>query len=380
MKKQWIIVILLIVIGVVSGIAIGLYLGTKDGDKSNIAKDVQKFGVGPTRNVKTLLAEDPILYVGTSQGIVRYNTQDGQHMVFDNKNSGLVSNGIFYLTKIDNKLWVGTYGGGLSILDGDKWKNYNIPQGLADGFVYGVDKAPNGDIWIATWSGANQIVGGNLDDPKAWRTYTVKNTNGGLPNDWVYSIAIDKKGNIWFGTEGGLAFYDGSKWKNWNHKDGLGAPYEKVKDTLTKDADPATLSKHHAKQKVEMGLEKIQAPYNPNYIVSMLLDSKGRIWCGTWGGGLSVFENGKFKTYTTSEGLIGNYVPMLKEGSDGAIWIGQNKGLSKLKEGMFGSKFTNYTKKEGLYGDIVFSMAFMQNGSVWVGSFGGASNFTKGIK
>ena len=127
-------------------------------------------------------------------------------------------------------------------------------------------------------------------------------------------------------------------------------------------------------------MEKIQAPYNPNYIVSMLLDSKGRIWCGTWGGGLSVFENGKFKTYTTNEGLIGNYVPMLKEGPDGSIWIGQNKGLSKLKEGMFGSKFTNYTKKEGLYGDIVFSMTFMQNGSAWVGSFGGASNFTKGLK
>lgn len=65
------------------------------------------------------------------------------------------------------------------------------------------------------------------------------------------------------------------------------------------------------------------------------------------GGGLSVFENGKFKTYTTNEGLIGNYVPMLKEGPDGSIWIGQNKGLSKLKEGMFGSKFTNYTKKRG---------------------------------
>ncbi|MBI3354700.1 MAG: regulator [Nitrospirae bacterium] len=379
MKRN--LVIVLIAIGVAAGIGIGLYVG-KEGEKvsKGAIKDVQQFGVGPTRNVKALLAEDPVLYVGTSQGIVRYNTQDGQHMVFDNKNSGLVSNGIFYLTKIDNKLWVGTYGGGLSIFDGEKWKTYNIPQGLADAFVYGAAKAPNGDIWIATWSGANQIIGGKLDDPKAWKTYTVKNTNGGLPNDWVYSVIVDPKGNVWFGTEGGLAFYDGSKWKNWNHKDGLGAPYEKVKDTLTKDTDPATLSKHHARQKVEMGLEKMQAPYNPNYIVSMLLDSKGRIWCGTWGGGLSVFENGKFKTYTTSEGLIGNYVPMLKEGPDGAIWIGQNKGLSKLKEGMFGSKFINYTKEGGLYGDIVFSMAFMQNGSVWVGSFGGASNFTKGIK
>ena len=159
----------------------------------------------------------------------------------------------------------------------------------------------------------------------------------------------------------------------------MGASYEKVKDALIKDTDPATISKHHARQKVEQGLERVQVPYNPNYIVSMILDSKGRVWCGTWGGRLSVLENGKFKTYTTKEGLIGNYVPMLKEGPDGTIWIGQNTGLSKLKEGLFGTKFTNYTKKDGLYGDIVFSMSFADDGSVWLGSFGGASRFHKGL-
>ncbi len=378
MKRN--LVIVLIAIGVAAGIGIGLFLG-KEGEKvsKGAIKDVQKFGVGPTRNVKALLSDGPILYVGTSQGVVRYDTKTDQHFVFDNKNSGLLSNGVFYLTKIDNKLWVGTYGGGLSIFDGEKWKTYNIPQGLADAFVYGAAKAPNGDIWIATWSGANQIIGGKLDDPKAWKTYTVKNTNGGLPNDWVYSVIVDPKGNVWLGTEGGLAFFDGANWKHWEHKDGLGASYEKVKDALINDTDPATISKHHARQKVEQGLERVQVPYNPNYIVSMILDSKGRVWCGTWGGGLSVLENGKFKTYTTKEGLIGNYVPMLKEGPDGTIWIGQNTGLSKLKEGLFGTKFTNYTKKDGLYGDIVFSMSFADDGSVWLGSFGGASRFHKGL-
>lgn len=379
MKKNLIIV--LIAIGVAVGIVIGLYLG-KEGEKvtKGAIKDVQKFGVGPTRNVKAILSDSSVIYVGTSQGIVRYDTRNDQHVVFDNKNSGLLSNGIFYLTKIDSKLWVGTYGGGLSIFDGEKWKTYNIPQGLADAFVYGAAKAPNGDIWIATWSGANQVVGGKLDDPKAWKTYTVKNTNGGLPNDWVYSVIVDPKGNVWLGTEGGLAFFDGSNWKNWNHKDGLGAPYEKVKDALIMDTDPATISKHHARQKVEQGLERVQVPYNPNYIVSMILDSKGRVWCGTWGGGLSVLENGRFTTYTTKEGLLGNYVPMLKQGPDGTIWIGQNTGLSKLKEGILGTKFTNYTKKDGLYGDIVFSMAFADDGSVWLGSFGGAARFNKGLK
>ena len=139
MKRN--LVIVLIAIGVAAGIGIGLYVG-KEGEKvsKGVIKDVQKFGVGPTRNVKALLSDGPILYVGTSQGVVRYDTKTDQHFVFDNKNSGLLSNGVFYLTKIDNKLWVGTYGGGLSIFDGEKWKTYNIPQGLADAFVYGAAK------------------------------------------------------------------------------------------------------------------------------------------------------------------------------------------------------------------------------------------------
>ena len=42
--------------------------------------------------------------------------------------------------------------------------------------------------------------------PKAWRTYTVKNTNGGLPNDWVYAIAIDKKGVSGLAQKAALPF------------------------------------------------------------------------------------------------------------------------------------------------------------------------------
>ncbi|MBI4714541.1 MAG: regulator [Nitrospirae bacterium] len=318
--------------------------------------------------------------MGTSEGIVKYTPGTDTFEVFDNQNSGLLSNGIFYLAKIDGRLWVGTYGGGLSIFDGTNWKNYNIPQGLADPFVYGVAKTPNGDIWIATWSGANQVIGGNLDDPAAWKTFTVKNTDGGLPNDWVYAVGTDAKGNIWLGTEGGLALFDGKSWKHWDHKEGLGAEYDRVKDALSKAVDPATRSRHHATQKQEQGLEKIQAPYNPNYIVSMRVDSKGRVWCGTWGGGLSVFKNGKFKTYTTQEGLVGNYISMIQEGPDGALWAGGSNGLSRLEEGFFRDRFTNFTQSNGLYSDFVFSMAFGEDDSTWVGSYGGVAHFLKGLK
>lgn len=341
--------------------------------------NVEKFDVGP-RNVKAMLADGDVIWVGTSEGVIRHNIETSDYTIFNNKNSSLISNGVFYLSKIDNALFVGTYGGGLSTYDGKDWKNYNIPQGLADPFVYGAIKVANGDIWIATWSGANQIVGGRMDDPSAWKTFTEENTNGGLPNDWVYGVGSDKEGNIWLATEGGLAKYDGKTWLNWNHDKGLGAPYEKVKEALLTAADPAEKSKHHAKQKEEMGLTKIEAPYNPNYIVSMLVDSKGRVWCGTWGGGLSVFENGKFNTYTTIEGLAGNYVSVVKEAPDGTIWVGANNGLSKVDMTDANNlKFTNYTQNDGLYNNYIFSLAFADNKSTWVGSYGGVSHFMKGL-
>src|SRR5690554_6435426 len=110
------------------------------------------FRVG-NRNVKSLLLDGDIIWIGTSGGIIRYDTKTDQHTSYDNKVPGILSNGIFHLSKLDDRLIVGTYGGGMSVLDpqSNTWRNYNIPEALADQFVYGVLRARNGDIWIATW-------------------------------------------------------------------------------------------------------------------------------------------------------------------------------------------------------------------------------------
>ncbi|MFN0315935.1 MAG: two-component regulator propeller domain-containing protein [Burkholderiales bacterium] len=228
------------------------------------ATDFSHFRVGQ-RNVKAMLADGEILWVGTSGGVVRYDTTTDQHKLFD-VSSGLLANGVFHLSKLDGHLAVGTYGGGLAIMkeDGNGWEIYNIPEGLADAFVYSVLKAKNGDVWIATWSGANRVAGGALKDPSKWETYTVENTQGGLPNDWVYALAQGPDDAIWFATEGGLARYHDGRWQRWKHQDGLGAPYELVRNQIGYGQDPAKYSEHHARQKQEMGLQDVNTAYNPN--------------------------------------------------------------------------------------------------------------------
>jgi ligand-binding sensor domain-containing protein len=329
------------------------------------------FRVG-NRNVKDILTEGDVVWVGTSGGVIRYNTKTDDYKLFDTR-AGLLSNGVFHISRLDGKLAVGTYGGGLSLLDEKtgKWETYNIPQGLGDAFVYDVMKTKNGDVWIATWSGVNRIKGGNLKDLGSWELHTVASTKGGLPNDWVYGLAEGKDGIVWLATEGGLARYQGGKWDNWNHAKGQGAPYELVKDDLAFKNDPSKVSSHHARQKQEMGLQGIDTAYNPNYIVAIANDPDGSVWVGTWGGGLAHFDGKKFTNYTTRDGLPGNHVFMLHRSKNNDLWVGTNAGMALVENGKFTNKITT---NEGLFSNTTFSMDTAPDGTLWVGSFGGVTH------
>ena len=332
------------------------------------------FRVGE-RNVKQILADGDTMWVGTSGGVIRYNIKTDDYKLYDTR-SGLLANGVFHLSKLDDQLVVGTYGGGMSILDEEtqQWKTYNIPQGLGDAFVYDVLKADNGDIWIATWSGANRVKQGKLDDRSAWDLYTVENTNGGLPNDWVYGLAMGKNGEIWMATEGGLARFKDGQWDNWNHEKGQGADYELVKNQIQFTNDPAEYSKHHTKQKSEMGLEQVSVAYNPNYIVALLVDDDGSVWAGTWGGGLAHFNGTSFRNYTVADGLPANHVFSLHRDDDGRVLVGTSKGLAVQNEN---GGYRVFTTADGLFSDIVFSMATATDGSSWIGSYGGVARIAK---
>lgn len=333
------------------------------------------FRVG-NKNVKSIYADGKIVWVGTSGGVVRYDTRDDTFKLFDAK-SGLLSNGMFYVGKVKGQIAVGTYGGGLSLLDDKtgKWKTYNIPEGLGDAFVYDVITVANGDIWIATWSGVNRVRGGNLDDRSKWDLYTVENTKGGLPNDWVYGLAEGKNGDVWLATEGGMARFANNKWENWNHARGLGADYEKVKNDIAFKNDPGKQSLHHAKQKQEMGLTDVSVAYNPNYVVSLEVDRQGQVWAGTWGGGLSRYDGKKWVSYTTADGLPGNHVFMLHMDDKGRLWIGTNNGLTYWQDGKFAKAMTT---ADGLFANNVFAMDTTANGDLWIGSFGGVAHLRPG--
>jgi ligand-binding sensor domain-containing protein len=323
------------------------------------------------KNVKRIYADADTLWVATSGGLIRYNLKSDEFKLFDVK-SGLLSNGIFHVGRLGQRIVLGTYGGGMALMDPatETWETYNIPDGLGDAFVYDVLRAANGDVWIATWSGANRVREGDLKTRSRWELYTVENTKSGLPNDWVYGLAEGKDGTIWMATEGGLARFKDGKWSNWNHAKGLGADYELVKNDLQYKSDPSQVSQHHARQKEEMGLQKVDVAYNPNYIVSLAVDRDGVVWAGTWGGGLARFDGTRFTNYTVADGLPGNHIFMLHLDPGGQLWVGTNNGLARrLPDGRFAVMNTH----DGLFANAVFSMDVGADGTLWVGGYGGVA-------
>jgi signal transduction histidine kinase len=67
-------------------------------------------------------------------------------------------------------------------------------------------------------------------------------------------------------------------------------------------------------------------------------------------GGLARFTDGKFKNYTTADGLSGNVITALQEDADGSIWIGtQGGGLNRFISGKF-SRYQAMGLPDTIYG------------------------------
>ena len=98
-------------------------------------------------------------------------------------------------------------------------------------------------------------------------------------------------------------------------------------------------------------------------VFAVLADSRGFIWLGTQGGGLSRFDGRVFRTFTQQDGLSGNVVNALLEDKDGLLWIGTDRGLT-VYDGL-------KMEKWGTIEVGVKSLQQDKNGRIWVGSTAG---------
>ena len=81
-------------------------------------------------------------------------------------------------------------------------------------------------------------------------------------------------------------------------------------------------------QSVESGTDAIRLKYTTG-VRSILEDSKGNIWFGSYNEGVCLLHNGELRYFTTENGLSNNQVRSIYEDKNGIIWFECGIGLSK---------------------------------------------------
>lgn len=281
-------------------------------------------------------------------------------------------------------VWVGTPDG-LDRLDGSGVAVFKAdsldPRAMPGNHVRAIDEGPDGDLWIATEDGGvgrfDRTTGATsrvrLGDELAARALLV-DADGtvwvglrdkgvrrldpdtgdvrayrfavdGLPDDGVYALHRGPRGNLWVGTDAGLAKYD-------------------------------------------VELDRFQAEFVPGSengigglrVRSIAHDRTGALWVGTLDGGVSRVEldDRAVRVYRNDpdnrSSLSDDRVYSLLEDDDGRMWVGTAAGLNLYDEER--ERFVRYvrdpTDPHSLSDDQVVSLMQDRTGTIWVGTrFGG---------
>ncbi len=172
--------------------------------------------------------------------------------------------------------------------------------------------------------------------------------NDGLADNTIYSIARDKNDFLFLGTPNGLSRYDGHRFENF---------------TVTENKSISLLHQNAG---------------------NITIDSQQRIWIGSWGNGLYLYdENLNFLRHFSEFGEgrhTTKLVQVVYEDSDGDVWIGTNGG---------GLAFYNNTTNElryfvhqdtqpdGLSHNRVWDIREGNKGQIWVATGGGLDRIDK---
>lgn len=230
-------------------------------------------------------------------------------------------------------------------------------------------KDPN-DQNIQSATGENFILGeGGVSQ---FITFT---TDQGLALDGVNAVLLDRRGHLWFGTNGGgLSRYDGNSFSNFNTTQGLvGNTIRSMWEDRNGTIWIGTLTGLSSFDGYAFRNYTLENGLPNDVIFGITEDRKGNLWLATGGGGVLRFDGEEFKQFTTKDGLADDFVMAVGQDSVGNLYFGTNgAGMSRYD----GKSFTTYTEANGLVGNRVRSFGTSAEGDLWIGTIGnGVSRF-----
>jgi diguanylate cyclase (GGDEF)-like protein len=330
------------------------------------------------------------LYSKSSGTIERIKTSDGIGSIpNDVVYSSLIdSQGI---------LWIGTNGGGIARSEPAK-KQYRAyiahpetPGSLSPGKVTSILEDQQGLLWVGVYGSGIQVLDRSTGVFKTYRHNKAR--KGSLPNDIVNTIYEDSRGVIWVATNEGLARYNRVSDSFTTYLPDP-ARQNSISDSVIYTLKEApgyklwigTYTKGLDLMDIE---EETFTHFPPNskddrfpqdsLVYALEYDGSGNLWVG-YNNGLDRYEQGRFVRYrydrTNRSGISSNTIRHLYRDSRGTLWLGTvGGGLSRYDAEK--DQFVHLTKKDGIPHNTVRSIIEDNDGNLWVGTATGVGYIDK---
>ncbi|HWB92237.1 MAG TPA: two-component regulator propeller domain-containing protein, partial [Puia sp.] len=281
------------------------------------------------------------------------------------------------MTDHEGRLWACTKAGELFVFDHAKRVDVFAGSGNRIGNVYAILEDSRDNIWLGTKG--NGLFRATPEDD-AGNKYRLQhfrhddNDKNTLSNNDVYSVIEDHRHRIWVATLGGglnLVKQQGGGVVFYNHDNIFDSyPYNLAKGVryLCEDkngniwaATNSGLLIVNEDSKAHRGFRFVIYQKKPgdayslsnNSVQHIYSDHWGRMWIGTFGGGLDLADMPdndisriRFKSYTVDNGLANDVVLSLTGDDDGNLWIATAGGLSRFDPAS--QRFQNYDSFDGV--------------------------------
>lgn len=289
--------------------------------------------------------KNEVILLATSGGIIAYNRVRNRFypIVSDYELNNASVRFRYIHEEGENKWWVTSDYGMFELVKINNQFHLNRLSGFPASFTQlglRLYLKKDKDIWLATTdSGLTRY---NIETKKITNFRHNPNDPYSLQEDRVNIIEFDKEGNLVVGHDDGFSILQkgSEKFENYAYQNGK-------KNTIS-----------------------------DRYVYD-LFDDGNSIWIATYGGGMNIFDKKtkNIRYLTTKDGLCNDAIYTIVPQNDSVLWLGTNKGLSKLNTKTLG--FDNYEMDDGIPSNEfnMLSKFLDQEGEIFMGTINGVISF-----
>lgn len=302
------------------------------------------------KQVQSLARQNNNYLIGTEDGLYLYNSTRkyliSAHKVFEGKVIQAI------LPQSESRIWIGTEGAGLYLLNltTGEVKNYRHnpadPNSLSSDYIRSLAFDAQFNLWIGTFNALSIISNGGDKFSNYFHNPTQESS---ISQNSIRSIYMDTQGGMWLGSYyGGINYY------------------------------------HPLKNKFE---HLQQNPYtrslNDKVISCIVEDEDGRMWIGANDMGINVYnpKNGRFDYYTRNNNptLTSNNIKAFLLAKDRkSIYVGTHGGGLLLMNKANG-RCTRIGGDSASLRDV-YTLTYDRSGDMWIGTLSGLFRYNESSK